>query len=500
MPLWQSIPFASILLPLAGAAIASVLPAKAARRWAALLLGLIAAGSCSLLIRVLPDAAAYTYPMGHYSAPWGNELRAGPLEALLALVFSGVSLLALWGGSRQLQEDITTHRQPAFCAILLLMQAALMAQVYTNDLFTAYVFVEIMTIAGCILIAARSTRGRGLVSATRYMVMNLIASTLFLLGIILAYDLTGHLLMEPLQKALLPLHESGAYPLPFTAVVALLVLSLSIKAALFPFHTWVPDAYASATPAGAAMLSGVVCKGYLVVLLKVIFRVVTPEVIRAEEISDILFCFGAAGMVMGSVHALRQRELKRMIAWSSVAQIGYIFLGLGLHTEAGAAAAVFHLIGHALAKSLLFLSADPLLAASGRQGRLESLRGAGLRSPLAGCAFTVGALSLVGIPFLAGFSGKVLLARAALDYGGLHAWAALAVLALSTLLNVLYMLRTVLLIWSPGSESIPEAHRPNPLCCLSLAVLSACVIALGCLAGPVLQAIQTGLSVFGNPL
>ena len=501
MPLWQSIPLASILLPLAGAALASVLPARAARRWTVLLLCLVTGGSCLLLVRTLPGSTAFTYPMGHFGAPWGNELRAGPLEAMMALLFSGISLLSLLGGVRRLQEDITSHRQSAFCAILLLMQAALMAQVYTNDLFTVYVFVEIMTIAGCALIASRSTRGRGLASAARYMVMNLIASALLLLGIILTYDLTGHLLMEPVQKAILPLQQSGAYALPLTAVIALPVLALAIKAALFPFHTWVPDAYASATPTGAAMLSGVVCKGYLVVLLKVIFRVITPAVVLDAGISDVLFCFGAAGMVMGSVHALRQTEVKRMIAWSSVAQIGYIFLGLGLHTEAGAAAALLHLMGHAAAKSLLFLSVDPLMAVSGRQGRLEHLRGAGLRAPVAGAAFTLGALSLVGIPFLPGFVSKVSLARAALAYGGLHAWGALAVLALSTLLNVLYMLRTVLLIWSPGgSPRDPAVPSPGPLCHLSLGLLSAACLGLGCLAGPVLDAIRAGLAVFGIPL
>ncbi len=190
-----------------------------------------------------------------------------------------------------------------------------------------------------------------------------------------------------------------------------------------------------------------------------------------------------------------------MIAWSSVAQIGYIFLVLGLNTQAGVSAAAFHLLGHAASKSLLFLSVDPLLAASGRRNQLEALRGAGLRSPVAGVTFTLGALSLVGIPLLPGFITKASLARAALECGGPHAWIALAALALSTLLNVLYMLRAVLVIWSPGEE-LPAGEKasPGPLAAFSLSLLGAANLALGCLAAPAMEAIRTGLSVFGTLL
>ena len=152
-----------------------------------------------------------------------------------------------------------------------------MAQVYTNDAFTAYVVVEIMTISACSLIDAR-TKGRTLVAATRYMIMNLLGAVLFLLGIILLYDLTGHLLMSNMKEAVAELHATGEYTLPLTVVVALISIGLSIKSALFPFHTWVPDAYGYTTPASSAILSSLVSKGYIFLLIKIMYRVIGLDV------------------------------------------------------------------------------------------------------------------------------------------------------------------------------------------------------------------------------
>lgn len=175
-----------------------------------------------------------------------------------------------------------------------------MAQVYTNDIFTAYVFLEIMTIAACSLITAR-TKGRTLVAATRYMILNLIGSGLFLLGIILLYDLTGHLLMSNIQQAVAALHQTGEYTLPLTVVVALMTIGLSIKSALFPFHSWVPDAYSYSTPTSAAVLSSLVSKGYIFLLIKIMYRAIGLETIASTRIDDVLFVFGLVGMVMGSL-------------------------------------------------------------------------------------------------------------------------------------------------------------------------------------------------------
>lgn len=247
MELWKSIPFACILLPLGSAAMTSVLKGKFARRWVCIVLTIVTVLNAILTVIMSRTGGYYTYMMGHFPAPWGNELRAGQLEAITGFFFALIMLLSFIGGLKKIEEHILHDKQSLYCVMILLLTAALMAQVYTNDIFTAYVFLEIMTISACSLITAR-TKGRTLVAATRYMIMNLVGSGLFLLGIILLYDLTGHLLMSNAKEAVAALHASGAYHQPLTVVVAVITIGLAIKSALFPFHTWVPDAYSYSTP------------------------------------------------------------------------------------------------------------------------------------------------------------------------------------------------------------------------------------------------------------
>ena len=226
-PLWHSIPYLCILLPLGSAAVTSVLKPRWARYWTMFALLVVTSLSGVISAIFASGAESYTYMMGHFPAPWGNEIRAGQLEAVTALFFSLIMLLSLLGGLKKIDEHIDQNKVSLYYVVLLLLTAALMAQVYTNDIFTAYVFLEIMTLAACALIAIRK-RGRTLVAATRYMIMNLIGSGLFLLGIILLYDLTGHLLMSNMKEAVAALAKSGQYQVPLTVVVALISIGLPV--------------------------------------------------------------------------------------------------------------------------------------------------------------------------------------------------------------------------------------------------------------------------------
>jgi len=196
------------------------------------------------------------------------------------------------------------------------------------------------------------------------------------------------------------------------------------------------------------------------------------------------------------VHAIRQRRLTRMVAYSSVAQIGYIFLGISLGTEAGMAAAVYHILAHSAAKAMLFLSANRLREASGDEDTFAALGGSALRAPLAGLAFTVGACSLVGIPGLGGFTSKLYLASAGVEAGGLRMAIVLAALAISTLLNVAYMLRSVLVIYRKKEETDQSILRRDGLFAVAAAALTALTLLLGLLGGPILQLIEQGIRLF----
>lgn len=499
MELWQSIPFACILLPLGSAAMTSALKGRWARNWTIFVLTVVTGLSVAFVALMSGFEGSYTYMMGHFPAPWGNELRAGMLEAVTALFFSTIMLLSLLGGLKKVDEHILCDKQSLYYVMLLLLTAALMAQIYTNDLFTAYVFLEIMTIAACSLITAR-TKGRTLVAATRYMIMNLLGSGLFLLGITMLYDLTGHLLMSSIKEAVAALAQSGEYRLPLTVVVALMSIGLGIKSALFPFHTWVPNAYSYSTPTSAAVLSSLVSKGYIFLLLKIYYQVIGLDVIASTGILDVLFAFALVGMVMGSLSAIRQSDVRRMIAFSSVAQIGYIFMGFGMGTEQGMVAAVFHIFAHAVCKAMLFLAAGGLADASGNSKQFRDLRGSGFRSPIAGVAFTIGALSMVGFPFLGGFTSKMNFAMAAMNAGDVRMILVLAVLVISTWLNTIYFLKTVITLYRrplPGAEYPVERGRRGFCFNASLVLFAGVNVALGLFSQGVIEAITRGLTNFG---
>ena len=495
LKLVQNVPLFAIVGAMACAFLCAVLPRRAAKGLTLALTVLELAAAVWLTWFLAEYGDSYLYRMGHFPAPWGNELRAGVLEALMSACFSAVMLLSILGGQHKVSQQVRAGKQNLYCVMLCLTQAALNALIYTNDLFTAYVFVEILTIAACALIMARQN-GRTLVSAMRYMVLSLLGSGLILISISLLYDLTGQLLMEPMHQALQKLVASGQYTLPITVVIGLSFVGLAIKSALWPFHTWLPDAYGYATPTSSAVLSSLISKGYLFLLIKLFTRVIGMDVIAQSHATHLLLGFGVAAILMGSLSAIRAHDLRRMIAFSSVAQIGYIYAGLGLGTQLGIVAALFHMIAHSAGKSLLFLSASGLSDASGDSKHYADLRGAGYRNPVAGAAFTVGSLTMVGVPLLGGFISKLLLAQAALDAGGVKLWILLSALIISTVLNAVYFLRTVITLYRPAERRCGPAPAQPAAQKAALITLSACNVALGVLATPLLQLLWQGLLMF----
>lgn len=491
----QNVPFFSIILSMVGGIVSSILHRKAAQAVTIALSSIVLVMSTMLALFLAQTGESYTYMMGHFPAPWGNEIRAGILEAVMACVFSLILLLSLLGGLSKIHEQIHEKKQNLYFIMCDLMLASLLALVYTNDLFTAYVFIEINTIAACALIMARQN-GHCLAAATRYMIMNLLASGLLLIGITLLYGLTGHLLMSNIKDSVAALHASGEYHMPLMVVVVLITVALGIKSALFPFHEWLPEAYGYATPASSAMLSSLISKSYIFLLIKTYYRVIGMDVVNAGRITNVLFLFGIVGMILGSVSAIRERDIRRMVAYSSVAQIGYIYMGIGLGTTEGMVAALFHMIVHAAAKSMLFLSASGLIDVSGDIKQFRYLRGSGYRNVPSGVAFTVGALSMVGVPLLGGFLSKVYFSTSALAHGGLHAVIVLPALAVSTILNTLYFMHTVISIYRPSAAPVPESHKPSRLNAAALWAMAALNVALGMFSAPLYQALVRGLEMF----
>lgn len=491
-----NLPLFCIVLCLLCAVISSVLRGSAARRLTLALSAVVLAMNLYLLLWLLRTGQGSVYQMGHYSHPWGNEIRVGVLEALFSTAFSLILGLCAVGGRTQLLRDLDEKKTNLYYATLDLVLVSLLALVYTNDLFTGYVFIEIGTISACGILMIRQL-GRTTLAAVRYMIFSLIGSGLFMLGLIFLYAVTGHLLMPNLRQAVEALWDSGSYRLPLLTALCLLVIGLGIKSGLFPFHFWMPDTYGYATPASAGVLSGLISKGYILLLLKIVYDVFGARVFYASGIQNLLYGFGILGMIVGSVSAMREDDLFRMIAYSSAAQIGYIYMGIGISAELGILAALFHILTHAFTKPALFLAAAQLSDAAGGGRDLEALQGAAHRNRAAGAAFTLGALSMIGLPMTMGFISKYLFADAAF-HAGVKLIPTLLALAVSTILNTFYFMRALIRLYVRPSASGAARVRLSEQrsYAAAAAVFGTANLAFGILAQPMLSLLAQGLEQF----
>ena len=493
MPFAWNLPYLSVFLTMITAILLSVLPGAKRAYW--LTVGVSAAVTvmslCFLAFIVRADTAC-AFTMGKFPAPFGNEIRFGPLQGLLTSVFAAVMCLSLLGGRAELFEDIDPKKMGLACVMFNMVLASLQILTYTNDAFTAYVFIEISTIAACALVMIKDS-GPTLVATIRYLFMSLLGSGLFLFSVVLLYAITGHLLMPQLHDSVSMLMADGSYTKVLALLLGMMTAGLGVKSAMFPFHRWLPDAHGTATTTSSAVLSGLVVKGYAVLLITMYCRVFTLETVRAFHMHDAVFALGFCGMILGSVMALRETHAKRMLAYSSVAQLGYVFMGIGLGTEAGVAAAVFQILAHAFAKPLLFVSVGRLASTMHHDKQLRALRGSAWKTPLAGFGFGIGALSMVGIPLFGGFAAKVNFSTASL-FSDSKVALTLFVLALSSVLNALYYIPALINIWS---EKRPDAERAkkDPTAAAAIITLALGVLLLGVCFTPVMNLIVRGLEL-----
>ena len=436
--------------------------------------------------------------MGHFPAPFGNEIRAGNIEAFMALLFSLVSLLSVAGGLREIYEDVPDGKENFYYLMQNMLIGSMLAIVYTNDIFTAFVFVEIITIGACSIVSIKPG-GRSLAATMIYLLMSLMGSALLLLSIALIYGITGHLLMPNLQQGLIALMSTGEYTVPLFVLVALMFTGLTIKSALFPFHGWLPEAHSSATTAASSVLSGLIVKCYLVLLIKVSYRVFRLETLEQLRIPYILLAFGLLGILYGSWKAIKQKDIKLMLSYSSIAQIGYIAVAIGLNSNTGIVVACFHIATHAIAKAMLFTAAGALSGVSGHKKDFVSLRGAAHKDMFSGIAFILGSLSMIGLPFFPGFASKLYLTYAALETP-YAAWIIPVVIILGTLLASMYYIPAIACIFSKGSvvdEAVSEPRRFSVSYRLAMVGFIVLTVFLGVFFQPVFRVLEQGLSVLG---
>ena len=410
--------------------------------------------SVALLGEVLA-IGVITYELGGWSAPWGIEYRVDALSAFVLLFVSGLGALVLTYAPRSLADEIPASRHYLFCTLYLLCLTGLLGIAITGDLFNVFVFLEISALSSYALIA-QGGRRQALPAAFQYLVMGTIGATFILIGIGLMYQMTGTLNMADMA-ARLPAAGGSR-----TALVAFgfLTVGIALKMALFPLHVWLPNAYAYAPSVVSAFIAATATKVSVYILLRFMFSVFGLEFSFEElGLGRALMPLALAGIVIASTVAIFQRNVKRMLAYSSVAQIGYMVLGISFATATGLTGGIVHLFNHALIKGGLFMAMGCIMLRL-HSVDLEDMAGIGRAMPWTMAAWALGGLGLIGVPATAGFISKWYLIQAALeDYSMLVA----VIVLFSSLLALVYVWRVLeIAFFREPSERAREA-REAPL-------------------------------------
>jgi multicomponent Na+:H+ antiporter subunit D len=410
--------------------------------------------SCALLDQVLSHGTII-YELGGWAAPWGIEYRIDLLNGYLLLLITAISTIILVAAQSSISRELPENRHTYFYTAYLLCLTGLLGILATGDAFNLFVFLEISALSSYTLIALGTDR-RALTASYQYLIMGTIGATFIIIGVGLMYMMTGTLNMHDLAQRLPEISTSKT----ILSAFGFFIVGVCLKLALFPLHLWLPNAYAFAPSIATAFLAATSTKVAVYILIRYIFSIFGIEFVNVSlPLSEIFLVLGLAGIFAASINAIYQLNIKRLFAYSSVAQIGYMILGLAIGTQLGLTATLLHLFNHALMKGALFLAIGAVVHRIS-SGQLNHFAGLGRKMPWTMAAIVVGGLSLIGVPLTVGFVSKWYLVEALLDKG----WWPVAVLVLiSSLLAVVYVWRLVEWIYFTQPRIILDDVHEAPL-------------------------------------
>jgi multicomponent Na+:H+ antiporter subunit D len=465
----EHLPALAVVVPLAAAPLIVLLRQATLGALLAIAASLFSFGACLALYASVAQGGAISYAMGNWPPPWGIEYRIDALSAFVLVLVSAIGALVAPYAVRSIAAELPREQHYLYHAVFCLCLAGLLGMTATGDAFNLFVFMEVASLAMYVLIALGRDR-RALLAAYQYLILGTIGATFYVIGVGLLYLLTGTLNIADLA-ARLP--DAGA-PRAVLAALAFITVGISLKLALFPLHLWLPNAYAYAPSAATAFLAATATKVSVYVLLRYYFTVFgAPLVAGALPVAQILIALSLVAIVSASLVALWQADLKRLLAYSSVAQIGYITLGIGLASPSGLTAAVVHLFNHGLTKGALFLLVGGIVLRAGGAD-FARLRGLGRRMPLTSLGITLAGLSLIGVPGTAGFISKWYLVLGALQAG--QVWMA-ATIVLTSLIAVAHVWRFVEAAYlsEPEPGAAPAGEAPLAMLALSWILVLSCL-------------------------
>lgn len=433
----QHAPILAVLIPLLAAPLAMLF----GRTGLAFIVSFIASAlslavSLYLASQVL-DGSVLSYHIGGWAPPAGIEYRIDAANALVLVLVSLIATVVLPFARTSIREEIAAKHYTLFFACYMLCFTGLMGVAATGDAFNVFVFLEISSLATYVLVALGAEKDRRALSAAYdYLILGTIGATFFVIGLGLLYMATGTLNMVELAERVAVLEGNRTVRSAF----AFIVIGIGLKAAMYPLHRWLPGAYSYAPSAISAFLAATATKVAIYVVLRFMFSVFSAKFgFERDTLQFIILPFGIVAMFLGSLVAVYQVNLKRLLAYSSIAQIGYMLLGIALLNVTGVAATMVHLFNHAVTKGALFLAVGAIIYRIGLP-MLPRMAGLGRQMPWTSAAIVIGGLSSIGVPGTAGFVSKWVLLQGVLQKGW---WPVALLIVLSSLIALVYVWKVV---------------------------------------------------------
>ncbi len=458
MSISQNLPALQVVIPLIAAPLAVLLRHSGAAFLIVTAASWSAFAAAIALWLQTADGTVISYAMGSWPPPWGIEYRVDRLSSLVLLLVSGMAAITLPYSRASIEREIPREQHYLYYAMFALCLTGLLGISITGDAFNIFVFLEISSLSSYVLIAMGRDR-RALMAAYQYLIMGTIGATFIVIGVGLLYLMTGTLNLADMATRLAKVEESR----PVLAALAFLTVGISLKLALFPLHQWLPNAYTYAPSAVSAFLAATATKVSIYMLMRFYYSVFGESLVfLVLPLPQIMLILSLAAMFIASAIAIVQHDLKRLLAYSSVAQVGYITLGLTFDSVTGLTGSIVHLFNHALTKGALFLLVGAAVAVLGGSS-LKRLSGMGKTMPITSFGIVLGGLGLIGVPGTAGFIGKWYLLLAAVEQE--QWWLVFAIVA-SSLLAVAYVWRFVETAYfrpSPASDPIAREAPPGLL-------------------------------------
>lgn len=464
----NNLPALIVVLPLVTGLLTAMVGRRGTGWWIAMgSSAAVLAMTTQLLYQVVYGGAqTVTYLIGNWPMPYGIGYVVDPLNAAVLFTVALIGCVVTLYARASIAEDIPAGRPHFFWAIWQFCQVGLLGITITGDAFNFYVLLEISSLSTYTLVAMGKGRDRrALTAAINYLVMGSIGACFYLLGIAYLYMVTGSLNMADIHARLQDIFATWGTDAPMyrktvIAGFAFIMVGLSLKLALFPLHLWLPNSYTYAPAAVTALLASTATKVGAYGFIRVVYSLVGTELAYDYLHSDfILMVCAVLAILAGSFQAIRQVNVKKLLAYSSIGQIGYIALGLSLNNVSGLQAAVIHIFNHALTKGAMFMAVGCVLYRVGGV-RLEHLRGLGRKMPLSMAAFTIGGLGLIGVPLTSGFVSKWYLVSGAIERGWL---AAAGLVLVGSVLALVYVWRCVEAIYFGKRDDSAPAVREAPL-------------------------------------